>query len=204
MMHCRRLFRSSTILLAAVLTLVPSAVRAQSTISGLVTDTTGAVLPGVSVEAASPALIEKTRTGQTDAQGRYSIVDLRPGIYSVTFTLSGFTTVKRDGIEVMSNVNVPLNAELKIGTVEETITVSGQSPVVDVQAASRTEVLSRQLLETLPNSRTYGTAGSIVPGVKLTKPDIGGTSAVQQAYIVGRGFTRSEERRVGKEDRAGG
>ena len=136
-MHGRGLRSSLRFWAPVALTLLlPATGRAQSTIYGLVTDISGAVLPGVSVEAASPVLIEKARTSQTDAQGRYSIVDLRPGMYSVTFTLSGFTTVKRDGIEVTSNVNVPLNVEPKIGTVEETVTVSGQAPVVDVQAAA--------------------------------------------------------------------
>ena len=151
----------------------------QTTITGLVTDTSGAVLPGVTVEASSSALIEKTRSTQTDTQGRYSIVDLRPGVYVVTFTLPGFTGVRRDNIEVVSNTNVTLNAELKVGAVEESVTVSGQAPTVDVQSAARTQTLARDVLDALPTSRTYGTAGVIVPGVKLTKPDIGGTTAVQ-------------------------
>ena len=97
----------------AGLLLLPVSASAQSTIAGLVTDTTGSILPGVTVEAASPALIEKVRTAVTDGQGRYSIVDLRPGIYTVTFTLTGFSTVMRDGVEVASNTNVPINAELR-------------------------------------------------------------------------------------------
>jgi carboxypeptidase family protein len=189
----RRAVAARAVLSVALWTVLPSAAWAQSTISGLVTDTSGAVLPGVTVEASSPALIEKTRTAGTDAQGRYSIVDLRPGVYEVTFILSGFASVRRAGIEVTTNTNVPLNAELKVGAVEETVTVSGQSAVVDVQAAARTQVLSREVLDVLPNSRTYGTAGSIVPGVKLTKPDLGGTTAVQQAYVLGRGFTAQDD-----------
>jgi len=164
----RRAVAARAVLSVALWAALPSAAWAQSTISGLVTDTSGAVLPGVTVEAASPALIEKTRTAATDAQGRYSIVDLRPGMYDVMFVLSGFAFVKHAGIEVMANTNVPLNAELKVGAVEETVTVSGQSAVVDVQAAARTQVLTREVLDVWPNSRTYGTAGSIVPGVKLT------------------------------------
>jgi len=116
----RRVVAAQAVLAVALWAALPSGAWAQSTISGLVTDTSGAVLPGVTVEAASPALIEKTHTAATDAQGRYSIVDLRPGAYEVTFVLSGFTSVKHAGIEVMANTNVPLNVELKVGTVEET------------------------------------------------------------------------------------
>ena len=189
----RRAVAAQAVLSVALWAALPSAVWAQSTISGLVTDTSGAVLPGVTVEAASPALIEKTRTAATDAQGRYSIVDLRPGVYDVTFTLSGFTSIRRQGVEVAANTNVPLNAELRVGNVEETVTVSGQSPVVDVQSSARTQVMSRDVLDALPNSRIYGTAGVIAPGVKLTKPDIGGTTAVQQAFILARGFTAQDD-----------
>src|SRR6187399_3340765 len=99
----------------------PAPASAQSTIAGLVTDATGSVMPGVTVEAASPALIEKVRAAVTDGQGRYSIVDLRPGVYSVTFSLAGFSTVKRSDIQVASNTNVPINAELRVGSLEETI-----------------------------------------------------------------------------------
>src|ERR1700682_2366889 len=95
--------------LALVLTLLPRAARAQSAIAGLVTDTTGSVLPGVTVEASSPALIEKVRTAVTNSDGRYSIVDLRPGVYAVSFTLQGFSSLKREGIELAANVNAPVN-----------------------------------------------------------------------------------------------
>src|SRR6185295_11199332 len=108
--------RVLTLMLVGVtgLFVLPSSAAAQSTIAGLVTDTTGSILPGVTVEAASPALIEKVRSAVTDGQGRYSIVDLRPGVYTVTFGLPGFSTVKRDGIEVASDTNVPINVELRV------------------------------------------------------------------------------------------
>jgi hypothetical protein len=171
---------------------LPGTALAQSTISGVVADTTGAVLPGVTVEATSPALIEKVRTAMTDGVGRYSIVDLRPGVYDVTFALQGFNTVKRERIEVAANVSVPLNAELRVGALDETITVSGATPVVDVQQAGRRQVLNRELLETLPTARTYVTAGAIVPGVKMTKPDMGGTGVVFQSYLRARGKSHTE------------
>src|SRR5438093_8886397 len=110
---------------------LPSIAAAQASISGLVKDTSGAVLPGVTVEASSPALIEKTRAAVTDGAGRYSIVDLRPGTYSVIFALPGFSSVKRDGIVLTGTFDAQINADLRVGSVQETVTVSGASPVVD-------------------------------------------------------------------------
>src|SRR5262249_20377247 len=131
--------RSTVFFVLIATTLFAAAAAAQSTnttgISGSVKDTSGAVLPGATVEAASSALIEKTRTVVTDAEGLYKLVDLRPGTYTVTFTLPGFATVKREGIELTAGFTANINAELKVGAVEETITVTGATPVVDVQNA---------------------------------------------------------------------
>src|SRR6188474_1230164 len=105
---------------------------AQTTgIAGVVRDTSGAVLPGVTVEASSPALIERVRTATTDSQGQYKIIDLRPGIYSVTFTLAGFNTFRRDGVELTTAFTAAINADLRVGSLQETVTVTGESPVVD-------------------------------------------------------------------------
>jgi len=103
------------------------------------------VLPGVTVEAASPALIEKVRTAVTDDQGQYKIVDLRPGSYTVTFTLVGFSTVKREGIELTTGFTATANAELRVGSLQETITVTGASPVVDTQNVRQQNVLTREV-----------------------------------------------------------
>ena len=105
--------------LAFALALAPGTVLAQSSIAGEVTDETGGVLPGVSVEAASPALIEGSRTVFTDGQGRYSVVDLRPGVYTVTFSLQGFSTVRREGVEVVAGVSVPINAQMAVGSLRK-------------------------------------------------------------------------------------
>src|SRR5688572_23137025 len=112
----------------------PAVVSAQSgAVAGVVKDATGAILPGVTVEATSPALIEKVRTAITDNQGQYKILDLRPGLYNVTFSLPGFSSIRREGIEVSAAFTAPVNADMRVGALEETITVSGQSPMVDVQ-----------------------------------------------------------------------
>src|ERR1700687_3565748 len=145
--------------LVAILALPPSRSFAQGgiagSIAGVVKDSSGAVIPGVSVEAASPALIEKTREAVTDAQGLYKIIDLRPGTYSVTFTLSGFSSVKRDGIELSANFTATVNAELRVGSIEETLTVSGQAPTVDVQNVVQKTTVSRQILDDIPIGKTF-------------------------------------------------
>src|SRR5438445_202440 len=123
---------------------------AQSAISGVVKDASGAVLPGVTVTASSPALIEKSKSTVSDGSGQYRIVDLRPGTYEVSFELTGFQSIRREGIALEANFTATLNAEMKIGAVEETITVSGESPLVDTQTTTTREVLSRDFLDALP------------------------------------------------------
>ena len=153
--------------------LIPSIASAQASISGLVQDASGAVLPGVTVEATSPVLIEKTRTVVTDGAGRYSIVDLRPGTYVVTFSLPGFSTVKRDGVVLTGTFDAPINAELRVGSLEETITVSGTSPIVDVTNTTTQTVLTKDQIEVLPGSRTIQGRAALVPGVMVTSANTG-------------------------------
>src|SRR5947207_581407 len=114
------------------LVILPASAYAQATLAGVVKDTSGAVLPGVIVEAASPALIEKTRTATTDGTGQYQIVDLRPGTYSVTFQLTGFAAVKREGVSVTGAGVLTVNADMRVGNVTEVLNVTAQPPVVDV------------------------------------------------------------------------
>jgi hypothetical protein len=165
------------------LLMVPAVAVAQSAIAGQVRDATGGVLPGVTVEASSPELIEKVRTVVTDGQGRYTIVDLRPGIYVVVFRLEGFATVRREDVEVPSNVTVPISADLRVGGLEETVLVSGQTPVVDVQSAQRTQVLARDALDVIPTSRTNQGIGAIIPGVKMGRADVGGAQAMENTAM---------------------
>jgi len=167
--------------------LLPSAAHAQSAIAGVVRDTSGAVLPGVTVEAASPSLIEKTRTVVTDASGQYKIVDLRPGAYSVTFSLAGFATVKREGFDLSANFTASINADMKVGGLEETITVSGAAPIVDVQTTQQREVLNRAVLDALPTGRNYQTIGATLPSVSMGRFDVGGSTAMQQSTVISAG-----------------
>ena len=148
--------------------LLPVAASAQqaSGIAGLARDTSGSVLPGVTVEAASPALIEKVRTGVTDGEGRYNIVNLPPGTYSVTFTLTGFNVFKREGVVITAGFTANVNADMQVGAVQETITVSGEAPLVDTQNVRRQTQVSQEDFATLPlATKNVNSLVSLTPGV---------------------------------------
>src|SRR3989441_11613064 len=148
----------------ASLLLVPRLTSAQQ-IGGTVTDTTGAALPGVTVEARSPALIEQVRTVVTDGTGKYLIVALVPGSYSVQCSLTGFRTVVREGIQLSTGFTASIDAQLPVGTVTETIPVSGASPVVDVQNVSQRQVMNREIIDSIPTGKSISSYGLLVPGM---------------------------------------
>jgi hypothetical protein len=148
-----------------VVLLLPATVFAQASLTGTVRDGSGGVLPGVTVEAASPALIEKVRSAVTDGSGQYRIVDLRPGTYSLTFSLPGFNVVKRENIELTGSATLTIPAEMRVGGIEETITVTGESPVVDVQSTRREIVLSSDTIQTMPATRAAGALLNATPGI---------------------------------------
>jgi hypothetical protein len=164
-----------TVLLGCVL--ISTSAYAQATLAGTVRDTSGAVLPGVTVEASSPALIEKVRTAVTDGSGQYRITELAPGTYALTFSLSGFTSTKRDGVTVSGSGVIPINVELGVGTLAETVTVSGEAPLVDTQTTRRETVVSSETLNTLPITRSYGAVLYAVPGLQVA-PGVGGNDLV--------------------------
>jgi hypothetical protein len=155
------------------LLLLPAAAHAQAAITGVVKDASGGVLPGVTVEAASPVLIEKVRAVVSDDTGQYRIVDLRPGIYSVTFILPGFSTVRREGIELSGTFVASVNGDLKVGALEETITVTGETPIVDVQSAKVQQTVSKDILSAIPSSRNAAGIQSLIPGMS-SNSDSGG------------------------------
>jgi len=185
------------IVLAAVwLALTPAALFAQASITGVVKDSSGAVLPGVTVEASSPALIEKTRTAVTDSTGQYRIVDLRPGTYAVTFTLPGFTTVKREGIELTGSFVATVNAEMRVGGVQETITVTGETPVVDVQSVRRQTTLSNDILTTVPTARSWAATAVLIPGITIQAGTSADIQVTPQMTVFGGAGGRTNEGRM--------
>ncbi len=185
---------------AALLLLLPHLVAAQTNggIAGTVKDASGAVLPGVTVEAASPALIEKVRTVVTDGQGNYKITDLRPGTYTVTFTLGGFAPFKREGINLTSGFTAAANAELKVGGLEETVTVSGASPIVDVQNVRTQQVMKSETLNQLPGTRSVAAMASLTLGAVPSssgRNDVGGDKGELSSGILLHG-SRGDDGRL--------
>ena len=158
--------------------LLPSGISAQqaSGISGVARDTSGGVLPGVTVEAASAALIEKVRSVSTDADGRYNISDLRPGGYVVTFTLAGFNTFKRDGIVLTAGFTAGVNADMQVGSLEETITVTGAAPLVDTKNVKQQAAVSAELVNVLPSaSKGFNGVARLIPGMSNSSDSSGGS-----------------------------
>ncbi len=170
-------------LTAALLLLHATDARAQGIISGVVRDTTGAVVPGASVEARSPVLIEQSRGVLTDRDGRYAIVDLRPGVYVVEFALAGFQTVRTESVELPANVTVTVNADLPVGARAQSITIAALPPAVDVQSTQRTHVLSRELLDALPTARNFSGLAALMPGVRMSNTDVGGNQQMEQIFM---------------------
>src|SRR5262245_29801441 len=174
--------------------LVPTVLYAQAgaALTGVVTDTSGAILPGVTVEARSPALIEQVRSAVTDETGRYRIVDLRPGSYSVTFALPGFAGVLRDAIQLSGTFVATVNAELRVGGVQETVTVSSETPVVDVQSTKTQETLQNDVINSIPTGRQYFSLTTLVPALNVQGNDVGGVQGPVFSVFQAHGGRRDE------------
>src|SRR5437762_7914399 len=181
-----------TLTLLAWFVVVPTAAFSQAVIAGTVKDASGAILPGVVVEATSPALIEKVRTAVTDGTGQYRIEDLRPGVYTVTFTLQGFSTFRREGIELSGSFTATINTDLKVGALAETITVTGETPVVDVQSAKREVVLTGDVIASLPGTHAYGNLLNAIPGVTVDNNGLANTPTM--TFFTARGGNTNEGR----------
>ncbi|HTK28105.1 MAG TPA: TonB-dependent receptor [Vicinamibacterales bacterium] len=175
-----------------ILFLGARAASAQSAIAGVVHDASGAVLPGVTVEASSPALIEGSRSAVTDSTGGYRIENLRPGDYTVTFTLTGFRTVKREGINLPISFTAQVNVDLALGQLEESITVTGESPLVDVRSSVSQSVMNRERLDTIPTGKDPFAVGQLIAGVTTTTPDVGGTQVMQQPTLQVHGSSNND------------
>jgi hypothetical protein len=173
------------------LVLIPASAYAQVSVAGVVKDTSGGVLPGVTVEASSSSLIEKTRSTVTDSTGQYRIPDLTPGVYTLKFSLAGFATVNREGLELTGSGVTSINADMRVGTVSETVTVTGETPVVDVQTSTKRQVvLSNAVIEAIPTSRGYGNLLATVPGISGTGLDV--SSNVATNFFTARGGRGNE------------
>src|SRR6478752_5071323 len=172
-----------------VILFAPVVASAQtSAISGTVRDASGGVLPGVTVEVSSPALIEKTRSTVTSGSGTFSIVSLRPGTYSVKFELPGFSTIIREGVVLTSDFTATINADLKVGALEETLTVTGESPIVDTSNITQRVVMTAEVRDALPTGRNIQAVGIMIPGTSIAaggggalSRDVGGSGNLQQS-----------------------
>jgi carboxypeptidase family protein len=164
-MTVRPVFPCMAAVVLLVLPVLAYSQTSQSALAGVVRDTTGGVLPGVTVEAASPALIERVRAVTTDSSGVYRIVDLRPGVYTITFTLPGFNTVRVENFELRADFTATVNGEMTVGELAETISVTGEAPLVDVQSTTRSAVYDKEVLENLPNNRQIQSLAQTIPGV---------------------------------------
>jgi len=187
MLRCLRV-----IAVFALLAAVPATAYAQASIVGTVRDASGAVLPGVSVGASSPALIERTRTVVSNGVGQYAIEDLRPGTYTVTFMLDGFTTVERAGIELSGTFIATVNAELSVGAVSETITVTGETPVVDVTSSRTETTLSGEVVSNIPSSRLYSAYTNVIPAINVQGNDVGASQGALFSVFQIHGGRRNE------------
>jgi hypothetical protein len=186
--------------LMAGLIALPSTVHAQgavlAAVTGVVQDASGGVLPGVTVEVSSPVLIERVRAGVTDATGRYRLGNLPAGTYTLTAALPGFNTMRREGIELSGSFTATVNLSLQVGALEETVTVTGEAPVVDVSSAQRQQVINSEVMASIPASRSYEGLAALVPGIQLatTNQNVGGIQGPVPPYFTGHGGSSFEGR----------
>src|SRR5688572_17194124 len=190
-----RIVLTRLLVLAGVL-LLPASAFAQAAIAGTTKDASGAVLPGVTVEASSPALIQKVRTTVSDDRGLYRIVNLPPGTYVVTFTLQGFNVVKRDGVELTGAFTAVIDADLAVGGLTETITVTGASPIVDVTSVRRQTTISSEVLTSIPTARSWAATALLIPGIVTIGGSPADVQVTPQMTVFGGAGGRNNEGRM--------
>jgi hypothetical protein len=182
----------------AFVLLLPALAAAQDfrgRINGTVTDNTGAVLPGVTVTATSPALIQpQVQVSGTD--GSYRFVALPPGVYEVMFELAGFQGVKREGIRVVINQTLTVDQQLQVATLQETVTVTGASPIVDTSTTTLATNFTKELLTEIPNARDVWAAMAQAPGLQMTSYDVGGSRTGNQTGYMTYGFSGQNQTRL--------
>jgi hypothetical protein len=192
------------------LLLLPAIAFAQASITGVARDSSGAVLPGVTVEASSPALIEKVRSTVTDGSGQYQIIQLPPGTYTITFTLPGFSTYKRDQVELSGSFIAQVNGDMKVGSLNETVTVTGETPLVDVRSAGVQQVVTKEVVDAIPTGRLGINLAALQPGIilgagggvgqantnSLTSQDVGGTAGDTFTDLAIHGGKPAEQRQT--------
>src|SRR5215813_2811184 len=184
------------LLALAILTLLPTAVLAQASIAGSAKDASGAAMPGVTVEASSPALIEKLRTTVTDERGLFRILNLPPGTYTVTFALQGFNQVRREGIELSGAFIAQIDAEMKVGGIAETITVTGASPIVDTQSIRRQTTITSDVLTAIPTARSWAATALLIPGIVTIGGSPADVQVTPQMTVFGGAGGRNNEGRM--------
>lgn len=168
----------------AVIGVVPALAQlTSSSIVGTVRDETGGVIPGVTVEVSSPALIEGTRTAITDQSGEYRVNDLRPGNYSITLSLEGFQTIRLRDVNIRAAFTATINEVMKPKAVEESVTVTGQSPLVDLRSAGTEKAMNNELIEGVPTARGIFALAEMMPAMAVNKPDVGGSQTHQLQSI---------------------
>src|SRR5690349_450287 len=180
----------------ALFVLSSSPAFAQASISGVVRDSSGGVLPGVTVEASSPDLIERVRSSVTDADGQYRIVDLRAGTYTLTFSLPGFSTVRREGIELTGSFVATINAQLSVGAVQETVLVTGETPLVDTQSVNRQTTMNNELINNIPAARSYGGLMTLMPNTVVQGGAASNAQVVPNMVVFGGAGGRTNEGRL--------
>src|ERR671915_621559 len=193
-----RLNRLTVFCLCATLLAMAAPTLAQEfrgRINGTVTDNTGAVLPGVTVTATSPALIQP-QVQVTGGDGGYRFLALPPGVYTIDFELSGFQNVKREGVRVIINQTLTVDQQLSVATLQETVTVTGDSPIVDSSTTQVGTNFTKELLTEIPNARDIWAAMAQAPGIQMTSYDVGGSRTGTQTGYITYGFSGQNQTRL--------